>query len=147
MVGCRLPYGTCSLMTFMEESKLTWKNYLATSDENHTDLEKWANDLDMSMLFIHGCNSDDMQNDLENMSALSQYTYPKNIESMCNIYCTPYSKTAESNNNGNKGNGKGWDKDNYDNDNNENKGGLISAHISMDRAAAILTAHTLNNSI
>ena len=114
-------------------------------DDNHADLEKWANDLDMKMLFINGRNSDDMQTDLNQVSAYSQDKYPQNIQVACNIYCTQYSKTNKSNNNSNEGNKKGQDKNNDDDNNDEKKDGLISAHISMDSVAAILAAHSLND--
>ena len=97
-------------------------------------------DLDMSMLFIHGCNGDDMRKVFKSMSTFSQDKYPQNIESACNIYHTQYSKTDESNNNGNEGNDKGNDKNkNYDNDD-KKKYDIISTHILMDSDASILAA-------
>ena len=56
LVICWFPYGTCSLMILLEEAKLTWKDYLVISDNDHIDWEKPANYLDMSMPFIHRCN-------------------------------------------------------------------------------------------
>ena len=58
------------------------------SDNDCADWEKRANDLDMSILFIHGCNSDDMWNNLECMNAFSQDKYPQNIELACKIFHT-----------------------------------------------------------
>ena len=81
------------------------------------------------------------------MSAFSKDKYPQNIELACNMYHIRYSKTDESDSNGNKGNDKGQDKNNDDDDNDEKKDRLVSAHISMDSAAAILTAHASNDSM
>lgn len=115
--------------------------------------EKKTNKLDITILFIHNCNNDNMGKDMECMSTFSQDKYTQDIELACNIYCTQYTKTEKStNNNGNKGNDKDWDKS-YDNGNNynEKKGELISAHISgdndksMDSATVILEAHASNS--
>ena len=87
-VACRFLHGTCSLMKLLEEAKLIWNDYLAMSEYQHTEWEKKANDLDMSMFYIQGCNSDNICKDLEHISAFSQDKCPQNIELACDIYCT-----------------------------------------------------------
>ena len=91
-------------MNLKEDGK-TWNDYLGMSVEDRKAEEKKAQAPDESMLFIFGCNSDAMRADLKNMSSYAQEKYAQDIEAVCNIYCTEYSKTTKSNNS-NEGNTK-----------------------------------------
>lgn len=76
----QFPYGTCSLMVLLKEDSKTWKHYLKISDEDRDTWDKKAGNLDMIMLFIQRCDSDEMQTNLEWMGAFLEDKYTQNIK-------------------------------------------------------------------
>ena len=49
------------------------------SDVDNESCERKANELDMSIIFVHGCDNEEMWSNLKQMSAYSEYKYLQNI--------------------------------------------------------------------
>ena len=76
-------FNTCNLEY---QSGKTWKDYLKINGDNQEKLEKEANELDKSMMFVFGCENNGMQDNLKQMSVYNNEKYPQIIKAACNIY-------------------------------------------------------------
>ena len=61
-------FSTCSLEYILSQNGKTWKHYLQMNEDDQVKLEKEANKLDKSMMFVFGCKNNGMRDDLKRMS-------------------------------------------------------------------------------
>ena len=89
------PFGTCSLEYILSQDNKTWKHYLQMNKEDQVKLEKEANKLVKSMMFVFGCKNNGMHDNLKRMSLYENERYPQTIEAACNIYQNQYEKKKQ----------------------------------------------------
>ena len=124
-IAGHFPFGTCSLELILGKENKTWKHYLRMSEKDQVRLEKEANELDKSMMFILGCKNNGMRNDLKCMSLYGTKKYPRTVESACNVYHNQYKKKTRKQ----KGNEDDQEDNNEDDENKE----LISTHLADEQ--------------
>ena len=138
----QLPYGMATLKMVIEEDKtikpratdgLDWWSK-CEDKKKRNELLKKAYDFNMALIYLHGCNSDEMRKDFAKAFGNGHDNYPRTLEKMCNmhqtIYYKPTKRKKSGNNDRNLNNDDIDDDDNKKEDTNEDEGNLVTAHIA-----------------
>ena len=94
------------------------------SEKDQVRLEKEANKLNKSMMFVLGCKNNGMRDDLKRMSLYGTKKYPWTVEAACNVYRNQYKKKTRKQ--------KGNEDNQQDNNEDDEKQELISTHLTNE---------------
>ena len=138
-----LPYGMSTLKMVIEEDTtldpratdgLEWWIKCTDKKERNRLLKK-AYDFNMALIYLHGCNSNEMRMDFAKAFGNGHDNYPRTLEEMCNMHRTIYHKPTKRKKSGN--NDRNLNNDDIDDDDNnkkedtnEDEGNLVTAHIA-----------------
>ena len=138
-----LPYGTSALkMTVEEDTTLNpqategLKWWIECMDKKERDrLLKKAYDFNMALIYLYGCNSNEMRTDFAKAYGNGHDNYPLTLEEMYNVHRTMYYKPTKRKKSGNNDRNLNNDDINDDDNNkkedtNEDEGNLVTAHIA-----------------
>ena len=89
----------------------------------------------MALIYLHGCNSDEMRKDFAKAFGNGHDNYPWTLEKMCNMHRTIYYKPTKRKKGGNNdcnlnNNDIDEDDNNKKDDTNEDEVNLVTAHIA-----------------
>ena len=90
----------------------------------------------MALIYLNGCNSNEMKTNLAKAYRVGNDNYPRTLEEMCNVHQMVYSKLNKKKKNGNndcnlKNDNTEDDNDNRKKDNRtEDEENLVTAHIA-----------------